>query len=881
VIGQQLLHYEILSRLGEGAAGAVYKARDTQGDRLVAICALPPTLSSNAERRRRVQEAIAAAAGVSHLNLARIYELASADGQDFIVSELVEGESLDTILARGRLHRPDLFDFARQIASALEAVHAAGLVHGGLRENCVILDTQRRIKVLDCGIARALAMEGEELAPEVVCWYSPEQVQGKELDERSDIFSFGALLYYMCTRRRAFRRESFTAALEAVLREEPKAVDAVTRHAPEGIEKIIKRCLRKDPGRRYQHIAEVQEPLERLADTYAARKSLPGGSLRPKRTEKLLPWIFGIVLICALAAGILFWAQGLSYRSNNENLTQLTLDTGFDSEPAVSSSAQQVVYTSDRSGEGNLDIWIQPIASKAPVRLTNHPSDDHEPSISPDGMHVAFRSEREGGGIYLVQSSGGEARRLIGEGHRPRFSPDGKWIAYWVGQADAACRIYVIPYEGGEPRKIAPDFAGAFPIWSPDSRSVLFLGRKGATLGSTDTDWWVAPLEGGQPQNTGGCHALRQHAVLRTEGCPAPADWKGKRLYFSLPDGAASNLWYAEILPTRDISAKPVEITSGDGIRVQPSATDEGKVVFSKQSLNVDIWGVPILANEGKLAGEWKKLTTDPSVDVYPSLSADGVKLLFQSNRRGVQNVWLMNLNSRTEAPVSEERKGKLWPRISPDGSKLSFAEEIAGKYDRFIMPVTGGAPEPLCQNCGPAMDWSRDGQRTLIEDTALKSIALVKPGSAGKVGLLQRDGSTLAEPRFSPDERWIAFVARTEPASSRIYVAALRGESGAAANEWVALTKDNAWEAAPHWSPDGKLVYFISNRDGQRCIWARRFEDGKAAGEPLAVHHFHDARRSPANTALQATDFFVGRDRMVIGIGEVSGSLWMIDPGN
>jgi hypothetical protein len=104
-----------------------------------------------------------------------------------------------------------------------------------------------------------------------------------------------------------------------------------------------------------------------------------------------------------------------------------------------------------------------------------------------------------------------------------------------------------------------------------------------------------------------------------------------------------------------------------------------------------------------------------------------------------------MNLNSRTETPLAEERKGKLWPRISPDGSKLSFAEEIAGKYDRFIMPVTGGAPEPLCQNCGPAMDWSRDGQRALIEDTALKSIALVKPGSAGKVGLLQRDGSTLA----------------------------------------------------------------------------------------------------------------------------------------
>jgi Tol biopolymer transport system component len=881
MIGQQLLHYEILSRLGEGPAGEVYKARDTQGDRLVAIGALPPDLANNPERRRRLEQAIAAAASVSHPNLERVYELASVDGQDFIVCELVEGESFDVILRQGRLHRRDLFDFARQIASALEAVHAAGVVHGGLRESCVVLDAQRRIKVLDCGIARALAKEGDEPPPEVVCWYSPEQVEGKELDERSDIFSFGVLLYYMCTRRRAFRRDSFTGTLEAILREEPKALGAVTKHAPPGIEKIIKSCLRKDPGRRYQHIAEVQQPLDQLADAYARRTSVPGGSSRPKGTERLLPWIFAVVLIGAIAAGIFFWAQGLSSKSKNDELTQITLDTGFDSEPAVSSSAQQLVYTSDRSGEGNLDIWIQPLASKTPVRLTNNPADDHEPSLSPDGMKVAFRSEREGGGIYLVQSSGGEARRLIAEGRRPRFSPDGKWIAYWVGQADAACRIYVISFDGGEPRQIAAGFAGAYPVWSPDSRSLLFLGRKGATLGSADTDWWVAPLDGGSPQNTNGCRAMRQHAVLRSEGCVAPSDWRDKRVYFSLPEGAASNIWQAEILPTRDISAKPVEVTSGDGIRVQPCATDEGKVLFSQQSLNVDIWGASIRANEGKLVGDWKKLTTDRSVDIYPSLSADGTKLLFQSNRRGAQNAWLMNLSTRTEAPVSEERKGLLWPRISPDGSKLSFAEEIAGKYDRSIMPVTGGNPEPLCENCGPAMDWSRDGKRALIEDRSLQSIALVKTGSPGKSQLLQRDGSTLVEPRFSPDERWIAFASRTEPAGSRVYLAPLRGESAPGPGEWVALTKDNAWEGVPQWSPDGKLVYFISNRDGRRCIWARRFEEGRAAGEPFAVHHFHDARRSPANTAPQATDLFVGRDQMVIGVGEVSGSLWMIDPQN
>src|SRR5262249_48850100 len=156
--------------------------RDTEGDRLVAIELLPPEISNNSERRGRLQNTIVAVAAVSHRNLARPYELASADGQDFIVSELVEGESLDTMLRRERLHRRDLFAFALQIVSALEAVHDAGLVHGGLNGGCVILDAQRRIKVLNCGIARALAIEGEEPAPEIACYCSPEQVEGKELD---------------------------------------------------------------------------------------------------------------------------------------------------------------------------------------------------------------------------------------------------------------------------------------------------------------------------------------------------------------------------------------------------------------------------------------------------------------------------------------------------------------------------------------------------------------------------------------------------------------------------------------------------------------------------------------------------------------------------
>ena len=218
----------------------------------------------------------------------------------------------------------------------------------------------------------------------------------------------------------------------------------------------------------------------------------------------------------ALIFCVVFWLRSPSFRSGTEDLKQITLDTGLDSEPSVSGNGEQVAYASDRSGEGNLDIWLQRVSANAPVRLTNHAPDDHAPSISPDGGSVAFRSERDGGGIYLVPGAAGKEARLLAptKGRNPRFSPDGRWIAYW-GETEGASKIYVLPSSGGEPRQIAPEFAAAYPIWSPDSKSLLFPGRKGAIPGSVDTDWWVSSLDSGEPQNTGGRRAFRQHAVLR------------------------------------------------------------------------------------------------------------------------------------------------------------------------------------------------------------------------------------------------------------------------------------------------------------------------------------------------------------------------------
>ncbi len=312
-----------------------------------------------------------------------------------------------------------------------------------------------------------------------------------------------------------------------------------------------------------------------------------------------------------------------------------------------------MAYTSDLSGEGNLDVWTQTVGSQRPVRLTNDPADDHEPSISPDGEVVTFRSERDGGGLYVVPASGGAARLLAAGGRSPRFSPDGKWIAYWSGGSEDASKSFVMPADGGQARPIAPDFpAAAHPIWSSDSRNLLFIGRKESkAMSGADVEWYVVPLDRGDPQSTGGCRALRQHSLLRGGPCPAPSDWKAKSIYFSLPDNEGSQVWKAEILASNDITAMPVQVTSGAGMHAQPAASDDGKIIFSKQALNVDIWGVPLHANDGRLGGEWKKLTNDPAPDTFPSLSSNGVRLLYQSNRNGVQGAWVLDLNPASNPP--------------------------------------------------------------------------------------------------------------------------------------------------------------------------------------------------------------------------------------
>ena len=891
MIGQTISHYKILAKIGEGPKGTLYKATDTESGRPVTLLALSPGAAANPELR----EALARVAQLEHPNIARISEISRSGEIDFAVMDAAEGESAYDFLERERPHRRHLLRYAHQVASALETAHGAGIVHGPLDPARIFISPQHQIKIHDFGFGVLEPPPESEQARRALFgtsapYVSPEQIQGDHPDIRSDIFSYGALLYHLTTGRRAFQAETMAGTWKAILESEPKPISQATSRAPRGMDKLLERCLRKNPQRRFQQVAEIEPLLQKMSHAYLQNPKHKA-SLLSRNRGRIAKMAAVALAAAATVAAAVFWWQSAAAREPviGSRIKQLTKDPGYDTDPALSPDGSLLAYASDRKNDGNLDLWVQPAEGGDPVQITSDPADDREPAFSPDGATIAFRSERAGGGVYVVPSKGGDARLIAPEGRRPRFSPDGRWIAYWVGppglvpKANEAYKIFVIPSGGGAPKRIRPDFSSCTnPIWSPDGKELLFSGRPDSTHNDVDaTDWFIASVEGERVVNTKACQLFHREDIMPQSQYGIPGSWKGRYIYFSAPTVRGSNIWRAEIDPEiQKVSARPVKATSGQGIDMSPYANAKGRVVFVRQSLNADIWGIPVLANEGKVTGDLKRWTHDPAIDVSPSISADGSKLLFQSNRGGHYSLWLLDTSTGKESPVGSGPEDQLWPVISPDGSQAAWAETRIGRYEHFSKPIAGGSTEVLCEDCGPAvLGWSRDGRMELINSfhglRQRLGVSLIKTGGRGKTALLEDPNSDLRYARFSPDGRWIVMLGRIDGGSTRIYLAPFREEL-VPPKEWIALTDGSGWEASPQWSPDGRLVYYVSTRDGYHCIWAQALDAAdKPSGAAFAVYHFHSARRLPTALPFDETDLFVGRNQILVSLSELTGNIW------
>ncbi|MGH9371589.1 MAG: protein kinase domain-containing protein, partial [Vicinamibacterales bacterium] len=616
MISKTIAHYELLSPIGEGGMGVVYRAVDTRLGRPVAVKLLRNEGVIDGERRKRFVQEARAASALNHPHIITIYDIGHDAGVDFIAMEYIAGSSLASLVGRHKLTIDEALKYAVQVADGLSAAHAAGILHRDLKPGNIMVSDKGVAKVLDFGLAK-LTESPAELTPTdldgitdslppaddletaegtilgTAAYMSPEQAQGKPADRRSDVFSFGVVLYELITGRRAFGGDSRMSTLAAIVTSEVEAPTRVVPGLSRDLEKLIVRCLRKNPERRWQSMADLKVALEDLREESQAGHLLVAPAGVPVRRWKRDAIVAGAsVVAIAVAVGIWQSQRTPPPVVPRPSLTRLTSDLGWTDYPAISLDGKVLAYASDRSGEGNLDIWVQHIPDGAPVRLTRHAADEVDPSFSADGSRIAFQSSRIGGGIYVMPTLGGEERLLASRGFSPRFSPDGKWIAYLVAEKGGG-RIYVAPAAGGPATPVAAGFYRAqAPVWSPDGRSLLFWGQRQRDAEAEDNvDWYVAAIPNGSPVPTAARRVLLREGFRAVQGLPFPDAWvgAGNRVLFHGNIGDSSNLWQAAITPKGwRINGAPERATFGTTDEAAASVTSDARMVFISRTMGAD-----------------------------------------------------------------------------------------------------------------------------------------------------------------------------------------------------------------------------------------------------------------------------------------------------
>jgi Tol biopolymer transport system component/tRNA A-37 threonylcarbamoyl transferase component Bud32 len=724
MIGQIVAHYQILEKLGQGGMGVVYKARDTRLDRLVALKVLPRERVADAERRRRFVQEAKAASALNHANIVTIHDIDDAGGVHFIAMEYVAGKTLNELIGRKGLRPIDALEYAVQIAGALAKAHAAGIIHRDLKPSNIMVGEDGQVKVLDFGLAKlteagglaeddptrtlkAETAEGTILG--TVAYMSPEQAEGKKIDARSDIFSFGAVLYEMVTGRRAFQGDSTASTLAAVIKEDPKPPCEVSPRVPRDLEKVILRCLRKDPEWRWQTMADLRVALRELHQEIGSRLAeatvAPGKGRRRWRLAALL------ALPLVIAGGWLLWKRG-GRELPPPRVVQLTSYPGSELYPCFSPDGNQVAFTWDGEKGDNLDIYVKLVGETNALRLTTDPARDEYPAWSPDGKRIAFQRSAPGRatGIYLVSALGGAEQKLTDFQARGQmsWSPDGNWLAVArdpssPGGTVESAGIFLVPVEEGEPRRISNPKAPGYdihPSISPDGR-LLAYAACGATY---SCDVYVQQLGSGYaPQ--GSPRRITQQG-LSVAGLAWSRDDESLVYSGSLTAGALGYLWRVGIQGHQP----PERLDLAGFYASYPSIAPAGsRLAFSRGLRNYDIWRY-------QLGGDPEPFIVSSLDEGNPQFSPDGSRIAFSSSRSGeIFEIWAANADGSNPVQLTN-RLGRYQgtPRWSPDGRWIAFdSQGQDGHWDIYVIDASGGRPRRVTSEPSDEKipSWSRDGK--------------------------------------------------------------------------------------------------------------------------------------------------------------------------
>ncbi len=784
LIGQKFGSYVIERRIGAGGMGEVFLARDEKLNRSIALKILPGEYTTNDERVKRFEMEARAVSALNHPNIVTIHDVGSENGVSFIATEYVEGETVRELIGE-KPRLAEILEIMFQICDALAAAHAGGIIHRDIKPENIMLRPDGYVKILDFGLAKLSDAETKptdnfaRTAKGVIigtpAYMSPEQVTDGSVAERTDLWSVGVVLYELLTGFNPYKKESRQATFRSILLDEPPLASTINAEVSGELDRILYKALEKNADVSYRTAADLRADLKRVRrefDSTSGRK-ISFTQRRSGATAQRLFFIFTLVLVLFTLSAAIWYFVGKSEQPAVKEATewataqnaQLTDSPWAEGYPSFSPDGKSVIFEGGENDDRN--IFSLRIGGKNLQNLTaGSTENDSMPAFSPDGKKIVFRSERKPRGIYVMEETGENVRRLTDFGFHPSWSPDGKkivlsdrpsalhtshtiansrlwtidaasgerrqletkgdavmpsWspggqrIAFWFVADGNPGEIATVPADGGDPVIIASDAAAADwnPVWSPDGKYLYFASNRRGNM-----NFWRVPVDEktgeqlGAPESVSMPSKYSRHLAISRDG---------KRLGYVRYE-SNSNLQSLAFDPkTLKTAGEANWITRGNIEISNPQLSPNGEEFLIRNPDNVQE-DLAVFDRDGK---NWRSLTKDRFHERNPRWSPDGKQVAFQTDRTGKYQIWMIDGDGSNPRQITfTEKNDALLPVFSPDGKRLIFTESEGRMRRPFVLDLTipwnRQTPRPLpplwTNFYATAVDWSKDGKKLLLD---------------------------------------------------------------------------------------------------------------------------------------------------------------------
>jgi len=833
--GTRLGPYEIQAPLGAGGMGEVYKAKDTRLGRTVAVKVLPSALSESAELRERLEREAKTISSLSHSHICALYDVGKEGATDYLVMEYLEGETLSARLGRGVLPTEQVLRYGTEIADALDKAHRQGIVHRDLKPGNVML-TKSGVKLLDFGLAKpvaSIASKGTSTALPTQAdltregtilgtfqYMAPEQLEGKEADTRTDIFSLGAVLYEMATGKKAFSGTTQASLISSILRDEPPPISQVAPMTPPALDRVVRTCLSKDPEERWQSAGDVGKELKWIAEGSAAGVAAPVAVSSRRRSREQIAWTIAALAVAAAAWLGLTRARPAPEAPQRLVRTNILLpEKVFLNNAVVSRDGSRVVF-SGRDATGKVQLWVRSLDSYTATPLAGT-DDAILPFWSPDGRFIGFFADKK---LKRIEASGGSAIALYDvDGLGGAWVPNGDIL--FAGPSGPLLRL---PASGGKAEPVTKldaskgETAHRYPFLLPDGKHFLYLAMNLAgARGDPANRIWAASLDGGAAK-----------PILSTSFNAQFAD--GHMLFIRGGDFGGSLLAQP---------FDPVRLeTVGQAVTVADQVSLYGEVLgfgdYSVSNTGTLVMDSSLLLRrlewfdrKGSMTGTFGEAAAQFGVRISP----DGSRLATAIYDAGTQStqIWIGDVARGVRTRLTSGASSNTGPIWSPDGSRIAFQTDRKHQADVYAMAADGsGTEEAVSDELGQRIptDWSRDGQILYLDREAaggrLMQLSVVSAAPPRKpFTLIPRAPKDFGfSVRLSPDNKWIAYDI-DESGRSEVYVLSFpdgRGKTQVSTNGGI----------GPKWVRGGKEIIY-QDFDGQVMSVDVDTSHGVRAGTP------------------------------------------------